>query len=68
MTDHVEMTHRHADGDEPMAHVDDERIDGLQLREYTCPCGFSAALLTRVAEAHQGESWPFRFREAPPVS
>ena len=51
-----------------MQHVDDERIDGLKLREYACSCGFTAAVLTRVAEEQPGQSWPFRFREAPRVS
>jgi hypothetical protein len=51
-----------------MEHQGDERIDGLQLREYACACGFSAAVLTRVAEEQQGVSWPFQFRSAPPVS
>jgi hypothetical protein len=68
MMEQVELTHRHADGEQPMQHQDDERIDGLQLREYTCTCGFSAAVLTRVAEEHQGQSWPFQFRSPPPLS
>jgi hypothetical protein len=62
MIDHVVITHRHADDETEMRHVDDERIDGLRLREYTCDCGFSAAVLTRVAEERPGESWPFAFR------
>jgi hypothetical protein len=68
MIDEVGMTHRHADGERPMRYQDDERIDGLRLREYSCDCGFSAAVLTRVPEEHQGESWPFNFRTSPPVS
>ncbi len=62
MTEQVSIRHRHDDGEEPMLHVDDERIDGLRLREFTCRCGFSAAVLTRVAEERQGERWPFAFR------
>jgi hypothetical protein len=68
LTDHVLMQHRHDEGEQHMQHVDDERIDGLKLREYTCSCGFTAAVLTRVAEEQPGHSWPFRFREAPRVS
>ena len=68
MTDQVAVTHRHADREQPMRHIEDERIDGLQLRQYTCTCGFSAALLTTVSEEPQGERWPFRFRSSPPVS
>lgn len=68
MTDQVAITHRHADGEKTMNHADDERIDGLRLREYTCPCGFSLAVLTRVAEEQQGHSWPFAFRTQTPVS
>ncbi len=62
--DQLAMTHRHADGEFEMAHVDDERIDGLRLRQYACSCGFTAAVLTRVAEEQQGQSWPFQFRTA----
>lgn len=62
--DQLEITHRHADGAFEMSHVDDERIDGLRLREYSCSCGFTAAVLTRVAEEQQGQSWPFQFRAA----
>ena len=68
MTDQVDMTHRHDDGEQAMQHIDDERIDGLRLREYACACGFSAAVLTRVGDENQGQSWPFSFRTNPPVS
>ena len=67
MSEQVLITHQHDDGEQPMEHVDDERIDGLRLRQYACGCGFTAAVLTRVAEERQGESWPFAFR-APLVS
>jgi len=65
MVEEVGMMHRHADEERPMRHVGDERVDGLRLREYTCECGYSAAVLTRVAEQQQGQSWPFQFRSAP---
>ncbi len=68
MIDEVGMIHRHDDGERPMRHEDDERIDGLRLREYSCDCGFSAAVLTRVDREHPGTSWPFQFRTQPPVS
>jgi hypothetical protein len=67
MTDQLLVQHRHDEGDQHvMQHVDDERIDGLKLREYTCTCGFTAAVLTRVPEEQPGHSWPFRFRSAAP--
>jgi hypothetical protein len=65
MSDDLVVTHRHADGEEPMQHLADDRVDGLRLQEYACPCGYSAAVLTRVAEEQQGHSWPFQFRSAP---
>ena len=68
MTDNVAMIHRHDDDERPMHHIEDERIDGLRLRQYSCDCGFAAAVLTKVEEEHQGTSWPFSFRMAPPVS
>jgi hypothetical protein len=69
MSDDVRMHHHHAeDGEQVMQHVDAERIDGLKLREYTCSCGFTAAVLTRVEEELPGQSWPFRFREPGRVS
>jgi hypothetical protein len=68
MTDTVAMTHRHDDGERAMRHVDDERIDGLRLREYTCDCGFSAAVLTRVAQERTGPSWSLPLRLPRPVS
>jgi hypothetical protein len=68
MTDNVAMIHRHDDDERPMRHIEDERIDGLRLRQYSCDCGFAAAVLTKVEEEHQGASWPFSFRMAPPVS
>jgi hypothetical protein len=67
MNDDVTISHSHADGEQPMDHVSDERVDGLRLQEYTCSCGFSAAILTRVTEERQGQSWPFQFR-SPPLS
>jgi hypothetical protein len=66
--DEVGMNHRHDDGERPMRHEDDERIDGLRLREYSCDCGFSAAVLTRVDSERQGASWPFQFRTQTRVS
>jgi hypothetical protein len=51
-----------------MRHEDDERIDGLRLREYSCDCGFSAAVLTRMETERPGTSWPFQFRTQPRVS
>jgi hypothetical protein len=68
MSDEVGMNHRHADGERPMRHDDDERIDGLRLREFSCDCGYSAAVLTRMDSEQQGKSWPFQFRSQPPVS
>jgi hypothetical protein len=68
MIDEVDMIHRHADGERTMRFQDDERIDGLRLREFSCDCGFSAAVLTRMESESQGSSWPFRFRSQPPVS
>lgn len=58
------MVHRHDDAERPMRHVDDERIDGLRVREFSCDCGYSVAVLSRVAEEQQGQSWPFAFRTA----
>jgi hypothetical protein len=68
MIDEVGMIHRHDDGERPMRHGDEERIDGLRLREYSCDCGFSAAVLTRMETERPGTSWPFQFRTQPPVS
>ena len=68
MIDEVGMTHRHADGERPMRHQDDERIDGLRLREFSCECGYSAAVLTKTEAERPGASWPFQFRTQPPLS
>ena len=68
MSDEVAMIHRHADDERPMRYQDDERIDGLRLREYACDCGYSAAVLTRSESERPGPSWPFQFRTQPPVS
>lgn len=68
MVDEVAMVHRHDDGERQMRHLDDERIDGLRLREFTCDCGYSVAVLTRVQEEQQGKSWPFAFRSSTAVS
>ena len=53
------MVHRHEDEERPMRHLDDERIDGLRVREYTCDCGYIAAVLTRVRDEVPSERWPF---------
>ena len=58
------MTHAHGEGHQAMLAVDDERIDGLRVREYTCGCGFSAAVLNRVEDEEPSERWPFRFERA----
>jgi hypothetical protein len=68
MIDEVGMIHRHDDGEQPMRYQDDERIDGLRLREYSCDCGFSAAVLTKVEAEQPGRSWPFSFRSPQPLS
>lgn len=62
MTDEVVVTHRHEDGDEPMAPAGDDRVDGLRLREYACGCGFGAAILSRIEDQTPGASRPFAFR------
>jgi hypothetical protein len=68
MIDEVGMTHRHADGERPMRYQDDERIDGLRLREYACDCGYSAAVLTRLEKELPGQRWPFAFKSPPRVA
>jgi hypothetical protein len=65
-SDHVAVTHAHGGGDQPMQAVDDERIDGLRVREYTCVCGFTAAVLNRVEDEEPGAKWPFNFRPTSP--
>ena len=67
MTDEVRITHRHGDDDEPMDAVDDGRIDGLRVRQYTCRCGFAAALLSPVEDQKPGLSWPYRFESTAPL-
>ena len=66
MIDEVGMIHRHSDGERLMRYQDDERIAGLRLREYSCDCGFSAAVLTKVDTEVPGKSWPFAFRTDQP--
>jgi hypothetical protein len=61
--DEVVVTHAHGEADQAMQAVDDERIDGLRVREYTCACGFSAAVLNRVEDEEPSERWPFRFQQ-----
>jgi len=68
MTDEVLVAHRHIDTEEPMKHVDDDRVDGLRVREYTCICGFGAAVLSRVDDEEQGASWPFTLRTPTPLA
>ncbi len=68
MIDEVGMIHRHADGERPMRHEVDKRIDGLRLREYACECGFSAAVLTKVDAERPGQRWPFSFSTQAPAS
>ena len=65
MTNEVMLAHRHVDTDEPMRHVEDERVDGLRVSEYTCSCGFGAAVLSRVDEEKQGPAGPTRCRRPP---
>jgi hypothetical protein len=67
MTDEVQLTHRHGDTEEPMNTVDDGRIDGLRVREFTCSCGFAAAVLSRVEDQEPGVSWPYKFQPATPL-
>ena len=69
MIDEVLVTHRHDDGDEPMTPVDDDRVDGLRVREFTCRrCGFAAGVLSRVEDEQQGASWPYAFRTPTHIS
>jgi hypothetical protein len=68
MTDEVMLAHRHVDTEEPMRHVEDERVDGLRVSEYACSCGFGAALLSRVDEEQQGASWPYALPAPTPLA
>ena len=68
MSDEVQVTHHHADDEEPMNRVDDGRIDGLRVRQYSCACGFTAAVLSRVEDEEPGVSWPYRFEASTPLA
>ena len=68
MSDEVMLAHRHVDAEEPMRHVEDERIDGLRVSEYSCSCGFGAAVLSRVEEEQQGVSWPYKLPTPAPLA
>jgi hypothetical protein len=57
----VLVSHSHGDGHEEMRPVDDDRVDGLRVREYSCTCGFVAAVLSRVDDEEPGASWPYAF-------
>ena len=61
MADEILISHRHPDGNRPMSTADEQRIDGLRVRKFSCDCGFAAALLSRVDEMEPGASWPFAF-------
>ena len=63
MDQELELTHHHPDGsDRPRMRAGYEsRIDGLVVREFECPCGYSVAVLAREAERQIGASWPFQF-------
>lgn len=58
------MAHRHAAVEEPMSavddrRIDDRRIDNLRVRQFSCGCGFAAAVLSRVEGEEPGLSWPY---------
>lgn len=66
MEDEIVLTHRHDDAERhQMAAGNESRVDGLRVREYECPCGFSAAVLSRTTEEQIGPSWPFRWSTRP---
>jgi hypothetical protein len=62
--DEVIINHRHGDAPTEMSTVDDERVDGLRVREYACSCGFAAAVLSRVDGEEPGKGWPFVMHQA----
>jgi hypothetical protein len=68
MTDEVMLAHRHVEGEEPMRHVEDERLHGLRVAEYACSCGFGAAVLSRADEEQQGASWPYPLKTPAPLA
>jgi hypothetical protein len=49
-----------------MRAVDDDRVDGLRVREYACACGFVAAVLSRVEDEDPGTTWPYAFQAVIP--
>jgi hypothetical protein len=59
--DAVVIQHRHDDFERPMAPVDDSRVDGLRVRQFSCECGFGAAILSRNDPEEPGSSWPIPF-------
>lgn len=66
MEDEILITHQHRDTERHrMAPGNESTVDGLRVREYECPCGFSAALLSRNRDVDPGPSWPFRWRARP---
>ena len=61
MPDEIEINHRHDDGGRPMTRTDEDRIDGLVVRQFSCDCGYGAAVLSRLDDEEPGGSWPFTF-------
>lgn len=66
LVDEVLVTHAHGDAQQEMRPVDDDRVDGLRVREYACTCGFVAAVLSRVEDQEPGTTWPYAFQPAVP--
>ena len=61
MTDDIEIAHRHDDEATAMRTTDENRVDGLIVRQFTCDCGYVAAVLSPVDDEQPGSSWPFAF-------
>ena len=68
LVDEVSLAHAHGDEQYEMYAADDNRIDGLRVREYTCMCGFAAAVLSRVEDEQPGPKWPFTFPGMTPLA
>jgi hypothetical protein len=66
VVDEVLVTHTHGDAQQEMRPVDDDRVDGLRVREYACSCGFVAAVLSRVEDEQPGTTWPYAFQAVIP--
>ena len=62
--DEVVIQHRHPNAEAPMARVEDSRVDGLRVRQFSCECGFGAAILSRNDPDEPGPSWPIQFGAA----